>query len=643
MRGRGWWCAVALLVAGCTPPNLPEPLPPLTTGSDPPPPLADGVISIGVDQDIRGFNPYVAGQFSATGLAVSAVVLPGVFPPGADAETRPTALVDRVTVSTAEPFTVTYELNQRAAWSDGTPIAAEDFSYLWQQMTSTDGVVGAGGYQLISDVRSFDAGKTVEVEFSTPYADWRTLFSPLLPARALKAEPGGFVGSLSTGIPVAGGPYRMTSYEPITGLVTLVRNDKYWSTGAAESTVVFRTGSAPDLVDALRRGDVQGLYFRPDGPAAAALADLPDVRTVAAPLPAVVVLRFLASTEDPLADPRLRSAVAAALDTGALRSILAGGHPPAALEPTSALALPADPATGQDTDPATDPAGSAEPLSDVLVDLGFRRTGLYWERAGSALTLTLAHLVGDERESEAARAVQGQLAALGLPVNLVALPAVDLQSALGGGEVDLVLATAPRTASSAAFAVSLLGCDPVSVPGTTDPVATGADSTAGEVSTDEMTALDPTGPGTTAPGTTAAESTPAGTTAPGAAAPTETPPTETGPDRTGPDRSVPDRTGPDTGPDTGEPDTGEPDGSGSAAPACADDVRDVLVSYLAGAPVAGEVRSLLADSVQVLPLAQPVAVLALGAGLADAPVPDVSARLLWAGPLQFLPEWPAPG
>ena len=67
-------------------------------------------------------------------------------------------------------------------------------------MISTPGVVSPSGYQLISDVRSVDAGKTVEVEFSVPFDDWRTLFSPLLPARLLKGTPGGFATALQTGL-----------------------------------------------------------------------------------------------------------------------------------------------------------------------------------------------------------------------------------------------------------------------------------------------------------------------------------------------------------------------------------------------------------------------------------------------------------
>ena len=185
------------------------------TESTAPAPSPGGTVSIGIDVGLRGFNPYVSAQWTPAAAAISSMVLPSAFPAGATVDTPPTELVESAQVTSADPYTVTYQLNQSAAWSDGTPIAAEDFSYLWQSMISTPGVVSPAGYQLIADVRSVNAGKTVEVVFSTPFPDWRTLFSPLLPARTLKGTPGGFATALQSVIPVAGGIYRMDSYDPV--------------------------------------------------------------------------------------------------------------------------------------------------------------------------------------------------------------------------------------------------------------------------------------------------------------------------------------------------------------------------------------------------------------------------------------------
>ena len=59
-------------------------------------------------------------------------------------------VVDAAEVTSQDPFTVTYTLDRKASWSDGTPITAEDFSYLRDQLLVQPGTVDPAGYQLIS-------------------------------------------------------------------------------------------------------------------------------------------------------------------------------------------------------------------------------------------------------------------------------------------------------------------------------------------------------------------------------------------------------------------------------------------------------------------------------------------------------------
>lgn len=460
--GRRRFLSAGLLVvlAGCTVPNLPAPLPPEATGSAPAPPVVGGVISIGVDDDIRGFNPYVASQWTPAGAAVANLVLPSVFTPGTTAAIGvPTQLVERVAVTSTDPFTVTYQLNQGAAWSDGTPIAAEDFTYLWRQMTTNTDVVSPAGYQLISSIQSVDAGKTVVVVFRTPFADWRTLFSPLLPARTLKDEPGGFTAALQTGIPVVGGRYRIDGYDPVIGQITLVRNDKYWDTETTTTSVVFRAGAAGDLVDSLRRGDVQAVYLRPGEAAATELAGLDtDVRRTTVPLPLSSELTFNLGTDRLTADLAIRRAVAAAMDPVQIRTVLADGDPDGLLPPTSQLAAPA-----ADAAPDTAPDGVTDDAAAVVTALesaGYQRAGLYYrDDDGQVLTLVLGYDATDPAGRAAARLLQRQFAAAGVQLNLVAQSATDVVAPLTTASVpDLVLTTTPRSASDRGRAATLLEC-----------------------------------------------------------------------------------------------------------------------------------------------------------------------------------------
>ncbi len=58
-------------------------------------------------------------------------------------------MVDAAEVTSTDPFIVTYTLDRKASWSDGTPVTAEDFSYLRDQLLVQPGTVNPAGYQLI--------------------------------------------------------------------------------------------------------------------------------------------------------------------------------------------------------------------------------------------------------------------------------------------------------------------------------------------------------------------------------------------------------------------------------------------------------------------------------------------------------------
>lgn len=161
-----------------------------------------------------GFNPHLLADQSPVNSAVGNLVLPSAFRP-INSPTQPGATewaIDDSFLVSAEvtseaPFTIRYQLRNEAQWSDGAPIAAEDFRYLWQQMISVPGVVNPAGYQMIDDVNSSGGGKTVNVVMRAPYPAWRELFTDILPSHLIKDTPGGFSTGLSEGIPVSGATF----------------------------------------------------------------------------------------------------------------------------------------------------------------------------------------------------------------------------------------------------------------------------------------------------------------------------------------------------------------------------------------------------------------------------------------------------
>ena len=387
--------ALALLVAACSgapPPvvgQVPVPAPAPTPQLEPDP----TELRIGVDDLGIGFNPHRVADDTPIARALAPLVLPSAFRPGPDGEPRlDTTVVTSARVTDTEPYTVSYEIAAAATWSDNAPVAAEDFVYLWQQMRSQPGVVGAAGYRAISDVRSRAGGKAVDVVFDRPFPAWPTLFDHLLPAHLLKDAPGSWGGGLTDSIPVSAGPFTVRVVDRVRGQVTLARNDRYWGTPSVPDEIVFQAAEATSLIDRVRSGDVQAMQFRATGDDLAALATAgPGLTVRALPEPAVVQLA-LRSDDGPLADLRVRQAVASAIDRSALREVGADGGPSEDL-PADAFARAPSQAGYRSTLPAGSPAAQRDlgESARLLTEAGYTRgEDGQWSRAGQPLVLRLA-------------------------------------------------------------------------------------------------------------------------------------------------------------------------------------------------------------------------------------------------------------
>lgn len=414
-----------LALTGCSadpqPAPPPEPAPPTEAVTTPTRVVA------GVDDLGPGFNPHLRSDQSTVTTAIAAMALPSVFRP--DAQGLPQ--LDRTVatdakVTSQEPFTVSYELNIDAGWSTGAPIAAEDFVYLWQQMSTQPNTIGSAGYREITDVRSRAAGKAVDVVFDQPYPHWKELFHNLLPAHLLKDAPGGWTAPFANGVPASGGPFRLMQVDRLRGQVLLVRNDPYWDTPAVVDEIILRRIPADTLPTALQS---QGIDLalpdaRPEvSRALEVLAGSPESPTVqSGPRPAVQQLDF--RTQDgPLADPRVREGVAATLNRDAIRERVSPQAAPAdafGLAPSDQAYVP----TAPDAAPGRpDPAAAAAAFTEA----GYvRGADGRWSLGGRPLTVVVGAGAERTEDIEVARVVADQLEAGGVGATVVAPPAPEL-------------------------------------------------------------------------------------------------------------------------------------------------------------------------------------------------------------------------
>jgi peptide/nickel transport system substrate-binding protein len=181
-----------------------------------------------------------------------------------------TDLLVSATETSTSPETVVYKIQPNAVWSDGTAINANDFIYNWEVQNGTDANIPAAtttGYQNIESVTGSDNGKTVTTVYKTPFADWKSLFTTMLPAH-IAAEHGSneasFTWFQSNPLPVSGGPFVVSSVSSDHTSVILKRNTKYYGKAPYLDQITFRaiTDSSQEPT-ALQNHEVDGIYPQP--------------------------------------------------------------------------------------------------------------------------------------------------------------------------------------------------------------------------------------------------------------------------------------------------------------------------------------------------------------------------------------------
>lgn len=246
-------------------------------------------MSFALDQQPASFNLNTRKGYSLSSQLIMDRVWPQVFlldsqgVPQLDTNFVKSAELDRLA-----PQTIVYQIDDRATWSDGVPITADDFIYNWEAQsgdpTFTDvggqpfDVVSTAGYSQIQSITGSNRGKTVTVVFKTPYGDWKSLFNNLIPAHVARTA-GWNTGFDAFGPAViSGGPYLVQSDSPGQQIV-LARNPRYWGPPAHLDTIVLR--SVPDPTQdppALQSGALDLVY---PAPRVDIVQQVKQIRTVA--------------------------------------------------------------------------------------------------------------------------------------------------------------------------------------------------------------------------------------------------------------------------------------------------------------------------------------------------------------------------
>ncbi|MFI9249439.1 ABC transporter family substrate-binding protein [Streptomyces sp. NPDC053069] len=222
--------------------------------------VADGgTLKWAVDAVPETLNTFQADADAGT-TRIAQAVLPSMF--RLDATGRPVAnpayLESAKVIETEPRQVVLYKLNQQAVWSDGREIGAADFVAQWRALSGKNSAYWTArnaGYDRIEKIERGANDLQVRVTFSRPYADWKSLFSPLYP-KDVMGTPDAFNEGARRKLAVTAGPFTLEKVDPAAKDVVLTRNPRWWGKPAKLNEIVLHAVAHDQRAVALADGSV---------------------------------------------------------------------------------------------------------------------------------------------------------------------------------------------------------------------------------------------------------------------------------------------------------------------------------------------------------------------------------------------------
>ncbi len=361
---------------------------------------------------------HIDGNTAEVGALMKAT-LPRAFIIGPDGSTRvDTNYFTSVTLTSTSPQVVTYTINPKAVWSDGTPITWRDIASQIHAISGSDKMfeiaATSGAERVASVTRGVDDRQAV-VTFAKPYAEWRGMFAGngmLMPAR-MTATPEAFNKGQLNGPGPSAGPFIVSSLDRTTQRIILTRNPKWWGTPPRLDTITYLVLDDAARIPALQNNTI-------DATGVGTLDQLTIAQRTKgisirrAPSPSWYHFTFNGAAGSILADKALRLAVAKGIDRETIAKVTLYGlaDDPA---PLNNHIFVAGQQGYQDNSVAYDP----EQAKRELDALGWKLNGQFREKNGRRLVIR--DLFYDARSTrQFAQIAQNALAQIGVKLELQA-------------------------------------------------------------------------------------------------------------------------------------------------------------------------------------------------------------------------------
>lgn len=358
---------------------------------------------------------FIDGTLADTDLVMQTMVQKP-FVIGLDgAPTLNTDLLVSAEPTSTTPLVIEYKINPAATWSDGTPITWADFEATFRALNGTDPaytIADSTGYNSMASVTQGATVKDAIVTYTTPFADWKSMFAPFYPASQI-GTPAGFNTAYADAIPVTAGPFKLEELNTSARTISVVPDPTWWGDAPKLDRIIFIALDSSADVDAYLNKEID-LVAAGTTERYGRVSGAPDTALRAAPSASYTHVDF--SSSGIFADKQLRLAVQKAVDRASLSAVIVGDLPYDIPLLNNHIYLGTD-ATYQDN--AGD-VGSFDPeaAKAILTAAGWTGDGAVRTKDGKNLTFAITIPAGAVSSSQMAQVIQSQLAAVGMQMTI---------------------------------------------------------------------------------------------------------------------------------------------------------------------------------------------------------------------------------
>jgi peptide/nickel transport system substrate-binding protein len=365
------------------------------------------------------FNTLHIDGNQADAGAMMRATMPRAFRVASDGSTTVnTDYFTSVELTSTSPQVVTYTINPKAAWSDGTPITWEDIA---SQINATSGkdkafaIASTNGSDRVASVTRGVDDRQAIMTFAKPFAEWKGMFAgnTMLLPKTMTANPEAFNKGQLNGPGPSAGPFMVSALDRTAQRITLTRNPKWWGSPPLLDSITYLVLDDAGRLPALQNNTIDATGV-PSLDELTIARNTPGISIRRAPSASWYHMTFNGAPGSILADKALRLAISKGIDRQAIANISQRGLADNPVPLNNHIFV-----AGQEgyQDNSAVVAFDPEKAKQELDALGWRVNGQFREKDGRQLVIRDV-LAEAQTTRQVAQIAQNSLAQVGVKLEL---------------------------------------------------------------------------------------------------------------------------------------------------------------------------------------------------------------------------------